>query len=37
MSLESHHQQAEVFLPPKEEELVFTTDRAQFQIGRAHV
>ncbi len=34
MSLESHHQQAEVFLPPKEEELVFTTDRAQFPKGR---
>ena len=34
MGLESHHNIAEVFLPPKEQEPVLTVDRAQYPTGR---
>jgi len=34
MGLEQHHHMAEVFLPAKEEELVLTTDIAQYTKGR---
>ena len=30
MALEQHHNMAEVFLPPKEEEMVLTVDQAQY-------